>query len=109
MQDPDSGEQMVDRVYESEELYQGPHAGVAPDLVLSMREGYDPKGRFGSERLTYKDHALVGMHTTPDALLYIGGLDQVSRRPHITDVAPTILELLDVPAPADLDGRSLLV
>jgi bisphosphoglycerate-independent phosphoglycerate mutase (AlkP superfamily) len=48
------------------------------------------------------------MHTTPDALLYIRGMRQTSRRPYITDVAPTILELLDLPAPADMDGRSLL-
>jgi predicted AlkP superfamily phosphohydrolase/phosphomutase len=108
MRDPGSGEQMVERVYRGEELYHGPHAGVAADLVLSMRDGYDPKGRFGSERLTHKDHALVGMHTTPDAMLYVSGIDQVGRRPRITDVAPTVLELLDVPAPADMDGQSLL-
>jgi predicted AlkP superfamily phosphohydrolase/phosphomutase len=108
MRDPDSGERMVDRVYRGEELYHGPYAAVAADLVLSMRDGYDPKGRFGSDRLTYKDGALVGMHTTPDALLYIGGVKQIGRRPEITDVAPTVLDLLDVPAPADTDGRSLL-
>jgi bisphosphoglycerate-independent phosphoglycerate mutase (AlkP superfamily) len=48
------------------------------------------------------------MHTTPDALLYVRGMQATSRRPYIADVAPTILELLDVPAPADMDGRSLL-
>jgi predicted AlkP superfamily phosphohydrolase/phosphomutase len=108
MRDPGSGEQVVERVYRGEELYHGPHAGVAADLVLSMRDGYDPKGRFGAERLTHKDGALVGMHTTPDAMLYVSGVDQVVRRPQITDVAPTVLELLDVPAPADMDGQSLL-
>jgi predicted AlkP superfamily phosphohydrolase/phosphomutase len=108
MRDPGTGEEMVDRVYTGEELYHGPHAGVAADLVLSMREGYDPKGRFGSKQLTHKDHALVGMHTTPDALLYIGGVDDVGHRPHITDVAPTVLDLMELPAPADMDGRSLI-
>jgi predicted AlkP superfamily phosphohydrolase/phosphomutase len=108
MQDPVSGERMVDRVYRGEELYHGPHAGVAADLVLSMRDGYDPKGRFGAERLTHKDGALVGMHTTPDALLYVSGVDAVERRPHITDVAPTVLDLLDVAKPTDIDGRSVL-
>jgi predicted AlkP superfamily phosphohydrolase/phosphomutase len=99
---------MVDSVYRAEELYHGPHASVAADLVLSMRDGYDPKGRFGSKELTYKDDALVGMHTTPDALLYLGGVEEIGRRPHITDVAPTLLELMDVPIPADMDGSSLI-
>jgi predicted AlkP superfamily phosphohydrolase/phosphomutase len=108
MADPATGEPMVERVYTREELYHGPCAEVAPDLVLEMRAGYDPKGPFGKERLTFKGNALVGMHTTPDALLYVQGLSKIGRRPYITDVAPTILDLLEVPVPADMDGRSLI-
>ncbi|HWQ16156.1 MAG TPA: alkaline phosphatase family protein [Roseiflexaceae bacterium] len=107
MADPASGEPMVERVYLREELYNGPHVDAAPDLVLAMRDGYDPKGAFGKRTLTFKGQALVGMHTTPDALLYMRGAPRFSRRPTIADVAPTILELLGVPAPADMDGRSL--
>lgn len=108
MTDPGSGEPMVERVLTREQLYSGDHAAVAPDLVLSMHEGYDPKGSFGRQALTHKGKALVGMHTTPDALLYVGGLAEIPRRPRIVDVAPTILDLLDVAVPAGTDGRSLL-
>jgi predicted AlkP superfamily phosphohydrolase/phosphomutase len=108
MVDPDTREPIVDRVYMREELYDGPFAGAAPDLVLSMRDGYDPKGSFGKTELTFKGDALVGMHTTPDALLYVQGVQQIDRRPHIIDVAPTILDMLDVAIPTDMDGRSLL-
>jgi predicted AlkP superfamily phosphohydrolase/phosphomutase len=108
MRDPESGEPMVERVYRREEIYAGPHTSAAADLVLAMREGYDPKGAFRQDALTYRDSALVGMHTTPDALLYVEGVPRLERRPHIVDVAPTILDLLGVPPPPELDGRSLL-
>jgi predicted AlkP superfamily phosphohydrolase/phosphomutase len=108
MADPDTHEPMVERVYLREELYSGSYASDAPDIVLAMREGYDPKGAFGRERLTFNDDVLVGMHTTPDALLYVSGIPEFDRRPHIVDVAPTILDLLSVPVPTDFDGRSLL-
>jgi predicted AlkP superfamily phosphohydrolase/phosphomutase len=108
MADPATGELMVERVYTREDLYHGPYAEVAPDLVLSMRDGYDPKGPFGKPALTFKGTALVGMHTTPDALLFVQGLRQFGHRPYITHVAPTILDLLGVPVPIDMDGHSLM-
>jgi predicted AlkP superfamily phosphohydrolase/phosphomutase len=105
--DPATGELIVERVYTREELYHGPYADAASDLVFAMRDGYDPKGSFGKPALTFKGPSLVGMHTTPDAFLYIQGRRKIARRPHIADVAPTLLDLLDVPVPADMDGRSL--
>ncbi|HBY96452.1 MAG TPA: hypothetical protein DEP84_21330 [Chloroflexi bacterium] len=108
MADPVTGEPMVRRVYMREELYHGPYAHAAPDLVLAMHDGYDPKELFGKQELTFKGDARVGMHTTPDALLYIRGLHHIDRRPSITDVAPTILDHLGVPVPHDMDGCSLL-
>jgi len=107
MTDPATGEPMVGRVCTREELYHGPYAGAAPDLVLAMHDGYDPKGPLGKPGLTFKGTSLVGMHTTPDALVYFRGLKDIHRRPYITDAAPTILEYLEVPVPADMDGRSL--
>lgn len=107
MRDPATGEAMVERVYLREELYHGPYAAAAPDLVLAMRDGYDHKGTFGKDHPTHKGQALVGMHTTPDAPVYIQGLPSYARRSHITDVAPTLLHLLGVPASADMDGRTL--
>lgn len=105
--DPVSGERIVERVFFREELYHGPYASLAPDLVLATRNGFDAKGALGKP-LTYKGNVLVGMHTTPDALLYVQHAKAIERRPSITDVAPTILELLGVPVPPDMDGTSLL-
>ena len=108
MRDPATGEPMVKRVYAREELYHGPYADAGADLVLDMCEGYDPKGPFGKPSLCFKGASLVGMHTTPDALLYVQGLRMSNRRPTIADVAPTILEFLQVQVPTNMDGRSLI-
>nr|MDQ2934941.1 alkaline phosphatase family protein [Chloroflexota bacterium] len=107
MTDPDSGEAMVERVDFGEDLYHGASAANGPDLVLSMRNGYDAKGSFGKPTVCFKGDSLVGMHTTPDALLSISGVPELKRRPHIQDLAPTILDMLGVPVPDEMDGHSL--
>ena len=108
MTDPESGEAMVEGVGFGEDLYHGPSAANGPDLVLAMRNGYDAKGSFGKPSVCSRGDSLVGMHTTPDALLSIGGVQNLTRRPHIEDLAPTILDMLDLPIPDQMDGRSLL-
>ncbi|MEO6579428.1 MAG: alkaline phosphatase family protein, partial [Candidatus Limnocylindria bacterium] len=108
MTDPSSSEPMVKRVVTREELYTGSAFAAAPDLVLDMHDGYDAKGPFGKPDLCFKGDALVGMHTTPDALLSVSGLSLAGRRPNIIDVAPTILDRLGVPIPESMDGRSLM-
>ena len=108
MSDPDTGSPMVKGVLRREDLYHGEAYAAAPDLVLDMVDGYDAKGPFGKPDVTFKGEALVGMHTTPDALVSISGLALDAKRPHITDVAPTILSRLGVLVPDDMDGVSLV-
>jgi len=99
---------MVKRVFRREELYTGPFQDLGADLVLDMHDGYDPKGAFGKPDVLFKGESLTGMHTTPDALVYIAGVAAIEGRPHIADVAPTVCDLLGVPTPAEMDGRSLV-
>lgn len=108
MTDPDSRQPMVERVEFGEDLYHGPNAVNGPDLVLSMRDGFDAKGSFGKSAVCFKGDSLVGMHTTPDALLSISGVHGLKRRPHIQDLAPTILDMLSVAVADQMDGHSLV-
>jgi predicted AlkP superfamily phosphohydrolase/phosphomutase len=107
LRDPEDGARIFQAAFRREELYHGPHLEQAADLILAPFDGYDPKGPLFKESLTYKGDELVGMHTYHDAMLYVGGQDLGSRRFSVVDVMPTILALMDVPAPA-LDGRSLI-
>jgi len=108
LRDPDSGEAIFQDVFKREALYHGPYLEQAADLILAPYDGYDPKGTLYKEDLTFKGDELVGMHTFDDAMLYVGGQEIAQKRFSVLDVMPTILDLMDVEAPASLDGHSLL-
>jgi predicted AlkP superfamily phosphohydrolase/phosphomutase len=108
LHDPDSGEPIFQAAFKREELYHGPYLEQAADLILAPYDGYDPKGSLYKETLTYKGAELVGMHTYDDAMLYVGEHQISPTRFSVLNVMPTILSLMGVPCPPDLDGRSLV-
>lgn len=106
MVDPDTGERIVKAVLKREELYSGPCFEQAPDLVAVPENGYDLKGNLDQQKLTHKG-PLVGMHTFEDAALYVRGREISSEDFSITDLMPTILGLMGVLVPEDVDGSAL--
>ena len=80
----------------------------AADLILIPYNGFDPKGPVNKSTLAFKGPALVGMHTYDDASLIVAGQTIERDSLWVADVMPTILELMEVEQPADLDGQSLL-
>jgi predicted AlkP superfamily phosphohydrolase/phosphomutase len=108
LRDPDTGARLVQRAYRREELYHGPFLAHAADLILAPANGYDPKGALWKESLTHKDATMAGMHTYDDAMLYVGQETLAEGTARLYDVMPTILTLMGLPAPNDLDGHSLL-
>lgn len=103
-----NGKRVIGRIYERDEIFSGPFVGLAPDLCAQGEYGYDLKGAVNKTELMDRE-VFTGMHTQDDAMLLIGAPpDQIRRdRPHIVDVAPTILDSMGLPAPEGLDGRSL--
>lgn len=110
----DEGQPVVDQVIRSSEVYAGPYAHKGADLNLIMR---------GMSYISHSGHELghnevfappltaeSGTHR-PVGLFMAYGPDvpAVGARPTIAivDVAPTILWLLGLPLPNDLDGRLL--
>ncbi len=99
-----AGGRPVPRVFTRDELYRGPCLDAAPDLVVHFANGYDPKGALAKTEV-FGRSALTGMHTSDDALFLanratvpVDGLD-------IVDLAPTLLTLLGIAPPPDMDGR----
>lgn len=109
LHDPDSGRPFFSHARMREEVYHGPLLEQAADIILVPHNGFDPKGAVNKGELTFKGPALVGMHTYDDASLLIAGQRDVAVHDSVwvADVMPTILDLMGVPVPADLDGRSL--
>lgn len=108
LQDPETGKPFFRRAFRREELYHGPFLEQAADLVLAPHDGYDPKGPLHKESLTFRGDTLVGMHTYDDAFCLVLGQSVADRRFGIVDLAPTILEVLGVAVPAQMDGASIL-
>lgn len=108
LRDPQTGEPMLEKVLRREEIYHGPGLEETADLILVPRDGYDLKGAFGKETLTYRGEALVGMHTYDDAMIAVRGRSLPEHRFSIVDATATVLRLMQVEPPPDLDSRSLI-
>jgi predicted AlkP superfamily phosphohydrolase/phosphomutase len=108
-----TGESLIRAVRLPAELYRGAQAGLAPDLVVEMR---DPRHHtlglfdFTSHKLVERAFAMSGDHI-PEGVLYAAGpaIEPGSkpRGARLVDMAPTILHLMGLPIPGDMDGRVL--
>jgi predicted AlkP superfamily phosphohydrolase/phosphomutase len=116
LRDPETGEEVVRRVYAREELYRGPYFNEAPDLVVGFERGYrvswqtslggiPPDVFEPNERRWSADHCSVDPSQVPGVLFSSRPLDKNAAR--IIDLAPTVLTRLGLPVPADMDGTDL--
>lgn len=117
LEDPETREKVVEKVYRKEELYNGPFLDEAPDLLVKWKgyayftkKGIDRKGSiFGKElKLDSSNYPHTGTHRLEGIFLARGpSLKQGMRLEgvHIMDLAPTILFLSGTPIPEDMDGR----
>ena len=107
--DPDNGAPIIRKVLKREDIYDGPNNKMAADLIAVPYDGYDLKGDI-KKTVHGEKSALVGMHTYEDSLLFIRNRDikRGNNELWIGDLAPTILKMMDVPIPKDMDGVSLI-
>jgi len=113
LRDPETGAALVAGVWRREEVYEGPHAADAPDLIVQTAPGHH--GGFDLDRLVSEVpraalQAISGSHTPDGILVAAGGpfrRGEVLDPPSLADVLPTAVHLLGVPLPDDLDGRVL--
>jgi predicted AlkP superfamily phosphohydrolase/phosphomutase len=110
---PETGEPLVERIYESHELYAGPHAHLAPDITVVLKDwAYRTIGLhdFTTNRLISPAFGPTGDHRLEGVLIASGASIRPGPIPseaNLLDVTPTVLQLLGIPVPGDLDGRVL--
>ncbi len=108
---PETGEPLVEKVYERDELYNGPHAYLGPDLTVVLKDWrYRTIGLhdFTTNTVIGPAFGPTGDHRTEGVLIAHGPAFRTGASPQgatLMDLTPTVLHLLGVPAPADLDGR----
>lgn len=107
---PATGRPALADVSVTDDAHPGEHRDVLPDLTgywsaeAPIDALYSPG--YGTVVGAHRDYR-TGGHG-PDGLLAVSGAPGQLVDPHIVDVAPTVLDLLGVPIPAGLDGRSVL-
>ena len=110
---PRTGKQMVDEVIPGDEIVHGPYASRSADLHLVL-DGYRAIAfpLFAADRrvVTRQIRGDSGCHRRHGILIAWG--DGIRRGhkvtgAHIMDLTPTILHLMGLPVPDDMDGRVL--
>jgi predicted AlkP superfamily phosphohydrolase/phosphomutase len=112
LQDPSDGARVVTKVFKKEEIYTGEALPSIPDIVFILNSGYRLSGgAAGSDSFVSREtapSAIQGDHL-PEGILMISGEGVRTLRPQtdlkIEDVTTTILYLLGIPVPTDMDGR----
>jgi len=122
MKDPDTGKTVVEKVYRKEELYHGDYLQRAPDLIVVFKnysyraipaKNITPNRQVFekscSEQIrksmrTLSDHRLEGIGIVKGQGIVAG---QEIKNAKIVDLAPTILYMMGLPVPSDMDGQVL--
>jgi predicted AlkP superfamily phosphohydrolase/phosphomutase len=87
----EKGDEIIDKIYEKEEIYHGPHTHLAPDLVCLPKDGYDLKGSLEKKEV-FGDNIFKGMHTWHDAFCILPENINLSKKPSIENLAEYILQ-----------------
>ena len=108
LEGPD-GRKVADRVVTKEKAFRGDHADIAPDLVVVPNHGFDLKSGFRGGDKVFDIGPRNGMHSFDNACLFVDDGDATIQDADLYDIAPTVLELLDMDVDrSEFDGASLV-
>jgi len=108
LEGPD-GTPVCERVVEKEDAFRGDHDDIAPDLVAIPNHGFDLKSGFKGHDDVFDTGPRNGMHSFDNATLFVDDDDATIEDADLYDIAPTILELMEIDYDrTDFDGASLL-
>lgn len=115
IRDPLDDKPVIAEVYRADEVYSGPHAAEAPDLIVGYHRGY--RASWGTtlgdveEQVIFKnDSAWSADHCIAAGLVpgvVFSNKPIVREAPSLVDLAPTILEEFGVSPPPAMIGGSL--
>jgi predicted AlkP superfamily phosphohydrolase/phosphomutase len=113
--DADCGDTGIRAVYGTSSLYKGPYLSEAPDLIVGYNEGYRTSWDAAVGKVTatvFEDNCkawsgdhCVDPHLVPGVLFCNRPID--ADNPGIEDLAPTVMGLFGVNAPAWMEGKAV--
>lgn len=114
--DPKNNQKIITHAYKREEIYYGNYVKDAPDIVIGFEPGYRMSwqsaiGGLTQEIITDNLKKWNGDHIV-DPLHVLGVLftnfKTNNENPSLVDIAPTVLSLLNLDIPKEIDGMNLL-
>ncbi len=110
LKDPLTGSGVINAAYRKEDLYNGPYVDLCPDIVIETKRLYKLKiDTRGSE--IFRDTNEKPASHYPNGIIFLTGQEfRESSRvegANIVDLTPTLLHMLGVALPSDLDGKVL--
>jgi len=120
LEDPDTGEPIIDNAYLCETIYSGSATAYAPDLILdcysspwsvatSARRNYTSSQTYS--RYFVENPWIFGQHSRTGLFVFSGTdfmTGNAAHDGHVMDIPATLLHLYDIPIPEDYDGRVLV-
>jgi predicted AlkP superfamily phosphohydrolase/phosphomutase len=97
---------VADDIHTREEVYTGEYVDEAPQIVFDQRQGVHTDGSIGNNQVFAKTGDWDAENIRTGLFLSVGleteeEVDQIS----ILDIAPTILNQLELAVPSDMDGK----
>ncbi len=110
LKDPDTGEPIIRHVHKQEDIYHGPYLDDAPDLfVLTTETSHVFSPALGKGPILENPDDPAPAPHRMDGIFIKHGPDikkgVALNGLHLTDIAPTVLYLLNTPLPEDMDGK----
>ncbi len=117
LKDPENGQRVVREIYDSDTAYSGPYSVNAPDLIIGFEKNYriswgsatgNTSGPVFEKNLKQwsGDHCM-DRDVVPGVLFCNRKLKEKTSRPHIQDIAPTVLKLFGIEPPSYMDGKAI--
>ncbi len=108
LEGPD-GRPVADRVETKEDAFRGDHDDIAPDLTVVPNHGFDLKAGFKGSEEVFDVGPRNGMHSFDNACLFVDDPDARIEDADLYDIAPTILELMEMDVNrSEFDGSTLV-
>jgi predicted AlkP superfamily phosphohydrolase/phosphomutase len=115
--EPESGAHAIKKVYQATQVYRGPYKNQAPDLIVGYERGYrvsweSAAGRTTREVFHANTKAWSGDHCVDPSLVpgvLFCNRPLLTENPRLLDIAPTVLDLFGIAAPAHMDGKTLVI
>jgi len=117
LKDPDSGKTAINKLYNSNNIYDGPYRANAPDLIVGYNEGYRISwdaaiGKVNNTVFENNTKNWSGDHgVDPEIVrgILLSNYEIKNSDPNIIDFAPTILSLFGITPPLFIDGKILTI